>query len=148
MSAQLKEIAWRIDENGCWICTSHFSNNKNFRYPRVTVNKKQIAITQVFFKKYKSEVPQGLFILHKCDNPSCINPGHLWLGTKKDNTQDAVLKGRWNNHGRKKGSSNLTKEQIVSIRSMCGTQEKIAKIFNISPRHVSWIKNHGWKHVA
>ena len=46
------------------------------------------------FKIYNGQIPRGAYILHKCDNPSCVNPGHLFHGSQKDNMDDMRAKGR------------------------------------------------------
>lgn len=82
-------------------------------------------------------IPEGIFVLHKCDTPPCINPDHLFLGTKKDNTHDMIAKGRdW--HPRK-----LSDDQVYSIRAMSKmgiyTQHKLAVDFGVSDALVSMI---------
>jgi HNH endonuclease len=46
------------------------------------------------YEHYKGKIPEGMRVLHKCDTPTCVNPDHLFLGTAKDNTHDALKKGR------------------------------------------------------
>lgn len=58
-------------------------------------------------------------LLHKCDNPACVNPAHLFLGTLSDNTQDMLRKGRCNPpHGERSGSAKFTWEQVQEIREL------------------------------
>ncbi|MCX6644531.1 MAG: HNH endonuclease signature motif containing protein, partial [Candidatus Bathyarchaeota archaeon] len=49
------------------------------------------------YKSFIGEIPNGLFILHKCDNPKCVNPEHLYAGTQKDNMQDRLKSGNYAN---------------------------------------------------
>jgi hypothetical protein len=57
------------------------------------------------YEVYKGEIPQGLLVLHSCDNPRCVNPDHLRVGTSYDNTQDKISRNRWNL--KKRASTNL-----------------------------------------
>lgn len=52
------------------------------------------AAHRASYRFFKSEIPEGLLVLHKCDNPGCVNPDHLFLGTDKDNSDDKISKGR------------------------------------------------------
>jgi predicted XRE-type DNA-binding protein len=90
----------------------------------------------------------GLAVCHRCDNPPCFRPGHLFLGTVSDNNSDMKMKGR-HAYGERTGNSILTSVQVRKIRKLLKTtsltQKEIGKIMGISQSHVSYIKNYGWK---
>lgn len=87
-------------------------------------------------------IPPGLHVCHTCDNPLCVNPHHLFLGTNTDNRHDSVRKNR---HARGEGSgrAKLRECDIVEIRRRLdsgNTQLKIARDFGVSPATISAIK--------
>ena len=103
-------------------------------------------------------------MLHKCDNPSCINPNHLFLGTAKDNFDDCRNKGRTAtgdkngmrlhpekvNRGSKHPSSKLNEKQVLEIRKLKNqfSHLELSKIFNISKSVVKHIiHRRSWKHI-
>lgn len=94
-------------------------------------------------------IPDGMFVLHRCDNPCCVNPTHLFLGTMKDNTRDMVLKGRARGaRGEKHRNAHLTADDVREIRSATGPHREMAERFNISEPHVSNIRaRKKWKHL-
>ena len=82
------------------------------------------------------EIPVGIQVLHTCDNPPCINPDHLFLGTESDNMKDMTSKGRGKHHGRKTLSER--EKELISFRMMNGISRKeVASEFGVSPGHVS-----------
>ena len=66
-------------------------------YGRLKVDAKMEGSHRVSYEIYRGPIPDGLCVLHSCDNPSCVNPDHLWLGTNQDNIDDKVAKGRHSN---------------------------------------------------
>lgn len=83
--------------NGCWEWVGHRLKKG---YGQMRCGKKLVLAHRASWAAFKGEIPVGLFVLHKCDNPSCCNPEHLFLGTNADNMNDMVAKGR-NNHPRR-----------------------------------------------
>lgn len=87
-------------------------------------------------------IPEGLFVCHHCDNSSCVNPYHLFLGTNADNVADSARKGR-RAKGEKNGSSKLTKEEVLDIRDLYATgewtQQELADEFGVSNPAISYL---------
>ena len=93
-------------------------------------------------------IPKNMCVCHKCDNPSCVNPNHLFLGTALDNQKDKMAKNR-HAKGESQGHSKLTNEQISQIRSRANDDYKVlCSEFNIVPSTVYriWHKE-SWKHI-
>lgn len=101
------------------------------------------------------KIPKGLFVCHHCDNPSCVNPAHLFLGTHKDNMNDRDKKGRQSHSMGKKGSKHnfarFTEEQIIAIRVLYQAgirQYEIAKMYNVDKDHICLIVHRKiWTHI-
>lgn len=94
--------------------------------------------------------PGDKCVLHKCDNPSCINPDHLFLGTPKENIADMIRKGRANKiGGERHWNAKLTSDAVEEIRNATGRQQSIADKFGISRAQVYRIKRGlRWKCVV
>lgn len=99
------------------------------------------------------EIPKGLLVLHKCDNPPCVNPEHLFLGTSKDNSDDKHRKGRGRYlKGSQTGNARLREEDVVRIRESAlfgADYSDLLRVYGISRQLVSAIVTRKvWKHVA
>ena len=83
------------EQDGCLVFKSYYDRDGYGRYrldggrsaPKIKAHRAAWILTH-------GEIPEGMFVLHKCDNPPCVNPEHLFLGTPKDNMIDMVRKGR------------------------------------------------------
>lgn len=84
-----------LSENGCveWIGSVAGKGYGCFCYKGEKIRAHRISY---IWANSLKEIPKGLFVCHTCDNPSCVNPEHLWLGTNSDNMKDCVAKGRHN----------------------------------------------------
>lgn len=90
-----KEVTYRVDSNGCWICTSHQPNSDEGYYTIMRDGKKQRLHRWMYEQKF-GPMPDDLLGCHTCDNAFCINPDHIYAGTQSNNMQDAASRGRMN----------------------------------------------------
>lgn len=78
-------------EGGCWI----YNGFRNvWGYGRIKSNGENTLTHRLSYIHHNGEIPKGMLVCHKCDNPSCINPMHLFLGSNTDNIRDSIKKGR------------------------------------------------------
>jgi len=134
----------RIPEGGCWV----WMGTTTVRgYGQIEHKTKKLYAHRASYEAFVGEIPQGMYVCHTCDNVSCVNPNHLFLGTQKQNLQDMVRKGR-STRGEKNPGAKLTEEQVNQILTMEGTSSFISKIFNVSSSSISAIKRkERWSYV-
>lgn len=100
-------------------------------------------------------IPQGMSVLHKCDNPGCINPDHLRLGTQADNNADMRAKGRSSDGrarpkvwGERNGHARHTEKLMLAVKRADGTYAEIARIYGVSETSVGYVKRGiQWSHL-
>lgn len=111
----------------------------------------------------RGEIPCGSCVCHSCDNPICVNPSHLWIGTHKDNARDKSMKGRavWKqshgmrknpllmSHGTRRYNAKLNDDIVRKIRNATGSHKDIGIRFGVCRTVVGKVRRREiWKHVA
>lgn len=143
-----RKIEYKIDENNCFICTSHKPDS--YGYFRIKENKEVKMLHRVIYEECFDSIPNGYMVRHRCDNPSCINPEHLEVGTHRDNMDDRdnrnrTLKG--SNHG----MSKLSELDVLFIRKCLkdgASQASLAEKYKVNKKVIYDIKNRNiWKHI-
>jgi len=140
-----------IPFSGCWI---FMGATNDFGYGVVGAGGRGVSndrAHRITYKHFKGEIPNGMFVCHSCDVPSCCNPEHLFLGTPKDNVDDMVKKKRnskppRNPHivGSVHSLAKLNESQVVEMRRLyaCGkTQQSLAEIYGVARQTISKVVN-------
>jgi hypothetical protein len=127
-------------DKGCW----EYQIGKSGRYCRIMVNYKVYGAHVYSWILTNGKIPRWLWVLHRCDNPPCINPKHLFLGNQSDNIIDCVLKGRH-------AATKLNPEKVKEIRKKIDFGEGIRKLgreFGVCHKTIYEIKKGiRWAHV-
>lgn len=114
---------WEEDPNGCWIWQS---TTQASGHGQLWVDGRHRGAHRVSYKIHKGEIPDGMHICHKCDVNPCVNPDHLYAGSRSDNVQDAIERTGWiesRERGEEHHSSKLTWDEVGEIRSRYANTE-------------------------
>lgn len=147
-------------DSGCW----EMQPPKGHRYPNLQIRNKSVRASRVSWEIFhKKKFPKGKFCLHQCDNTKCINPGHLFIGSHKQNMRDMIKKGRDKKDppvGERCAQHVLKENNVREIRGILkkadlskrGLQSKlhreIGKRFNVSDHTIYAIhKRISWRHI-
>lgn len=124
-------------------------------YGRMYVRGRQEQAHRIAWEIINGAIPQGALVCHRCDNPQCCNPAHLFLGTVADNAHDRDEKGRAaNTQGEKSAQAKLSRADVLAIReccrrSDCPSQVALAAEFGVVQQTVSKIVcGETWKHLS
>jgi hypothetical protein len=125
-----------VNPGGCWLWIAGF---KTTGYGSFSINDTPDGAHRASWMLHFGPIPDGLFVLHRCDVRACVRPDHLFLGDHQANVTDMVGKGR-NPRGTAHAHSRLTDDEVAAIRAASGTQRAIAATFGISQGAVSRIR--------
>lgn len=160
-------VSPRFDANvqkgdGCWEWSGSLMNSG---YGRFNLKKRWQSAHRMAYSATHGPIPEGLLVCHKCDNPRCVRPSHLFLGTCKDNVHDCIRKGRCSSGdshwlrrtpGVMAGEANphamLTESQVIAMLTCLSdgmTRQEVADKFKVRKEIVSRIdRGKSWSHVT
>lgn len=130
----------RRDEDACWPWSA--AKDKD-GYGHFAMDDMQARAHRASFMiATRSQVPSGMSVCHSCDNPACVNPAHLFLGTQRDNMRDKVAKGR-QPKGERVHNAKLSESVVREIRDAYArgnvTQQALGDRFGVTRRHIGRI---------
>ena len=147
-----KQFWDKVDKSGdCWEWRGGIDGNG---YGYLRDSGKMTRAHRFIYALMYGFIPEGLCICHHCDNPICVKPSHLFLGTHRDNMRDCIAKGRFrqpDNRGENNGKSKLDENDVHEIRrlrSLGIAPVLLAKRWGVGTRNVNLIiSRETWKHI-
>lgn len=143
--------SYKKNKVGCWEWAGSIVKTRG-GYGRFHANGKSYRAHRLSWQIYKGQWPGDLFVCHKCDNPKCVRPSHLFLGTTDDNMRDMVSKGRKpSQRGEKHPSNKLSQRDVIDIRRKHAagvSQADLHREYKVSRATICVIiKKIRWSHI-
>ncbi len=148
LTKELIEKRIKVMPSGCWEWQGTVLDRG---YGQIRINYKRYPAHRISMHIYRNfDLSSDLFICHRCDNPPCVNPDHLFPGTHAENCKDSVAKGRWvNNQGSRHGMAKIDEDDVLLIRTLRELNwpnRSIGEVFEITQSCVSAITlNRSWR---
>ena len=135
----------RLAENGCWEWVGYFGAGG---YGAMSRGGKNCSAHRISYEAYKGPIPKGMVVRHSCDNPACINPDHLSIGTQKDNMADRDARGRRDVKGEQIGTAKLTETEVLEIKASSESLVTLAARYGVDRSNIWQIRSgKSWKHL-
>jgi HNH endonuclease len=139
-------------EDGCWMWTGVTTATTDGGHGKLRVGNTMVTAHRLAWTFAHGPIPAGLNVLHKCDVPACVRADHLYLGTQRDNTRDAIVRGRYHRHfGQAHPRTRLTDDDVRAIRARAAAGETyrlLAKAYSVTFAEIGHIvKRRVWIHV-
>jgi len=153
ISDDLKKRFWekvlKASANECWNWTASVAG-KGYGQIKVPKQRRQLYAHRLSYEMHKGEIPDGMLVCHRCDNPRCVNPKHLFLGTGADNLGDMAAKDR-HLYGERNTEHRLSEKDVHCIFDLSEaglSQHRIAKRIGVGQPQVGRIlRGERWRHV-
>lgn len=146
MNVKQKSISERLSQYGVKApsgCVEWTGRRDRQGYGYMAISRggieRKVKAHRAAYEEMHGAIPNGACVLHSCDNPPCINPSHLFVGSRSDNHADMVSKGR-QAAGTRSGRAKLTADAVAVIRSSSARLAELAANFNVSEATISRVK--------
>ena len=144
----------KVTRRGCWEWQG-CKNKQGYGHLLDSENNRTTTAHRYFYAQYLgTPIPAGFQVLHRCDNPACVYPKHLFLGTQQDNVDDMISKGRMTDKrvGVDNYRAKLTEEQVLEIRAsyipMKTSLVELGKKYGVTAQSIKGIvSRRSWKHI-
>lgn len=146
-----KSCRFPVENDKCWLWNGTINNNG---YGMIYFQKRIGLAHRASWEIHRGPIPNGMYVLHRCDVRNCVNPGHLFLGTCTDNARDMHAKGRGRPpKGSSHSSAKLSEEAVKEIRALASlgahTFSEIGHMYDVHESTISnVISGKSWKHVT
>lgn len=124
---RIRDIGWSVKPNGCWEWNGPTNENGYGTFTSKKHKMEKVRAHRVVYELFVGKIPDGMHLCHHCDNPPCVNPEHLFPGTRKDNMSDMVSKRRHWAHNRTvcKNGHDLTLPGAIRVLERRGGTENL-----------------------